>query len=93
MKKLGFFLAVILAFVAVTSSAQNLSVSGVVTDASTGEPIPFAFYQIKGTSTGGSTDADGHYSVSVPQNGTLVFSSMGYEQKEIAVGGAGLRSM
>ena len=87
MKKLGFFLAVILAFVAVTSSAQNLSVSGVVTDASTGEPIPFAFYQIKGTSTGGSTDADGHYSVSVPQNGTLVFSSMGYEQKEIAVGG------
>lgn len=88
MKKLRFFLVVMsIFFAAVTSSAQNLSVSGVVSDASTGEPIPFAFCQIKGTSTGVSTDADGHYTVSAPKDGTLVFSSMGYEQKEVAVGG------
>ena len=45
MKKSRFFLAVISLFVAITSSAQNISVTGVVTDASTGEPIPFAFCQ------------------------------------------------
>ena len=37
MKKSRFFLAVISLFVAITSSAQNISVTGVVTDASTGE--------------------------------------------------------
>lgn len=47
MKKSRFFLAVISLFVAITSSAQNISVTGVVTDASTGEPIPFAFCQVK----------------------------------------------
>lgn len=65
MKKSRFFLAVISLFVAITSSAQNISVTGVVTDASTGEPIPFAFCQVKGTTKGSSSDADGRYSIPV----------------------------
>lgn len=87
MKKSRFFLAVISLFVAITSSAQNISVTGVVTDASTGEPIPFAFCQVKGTTKGSSSDADGRYSIPVPSDGTIIFSSMGYEQKEVAVKG------
>ena len=74
-------------FVAITSSAQNISVTGVVTDASTGEPIPFAFCQVKGSTKGSSSDADGRYSIPVPSDGTIIFSSMGYEQKEVAVKG------
>ena len=87
MKKSRFFLAVISLFVAITSSAQNISVTGVVTDASTGEPIPFAFCQVKGSTKGSSSDADGSYSIPVPSDGTIIFSSMGYEQKEVAVKG------
>ena len=87
MKKSRFFLAVISLFVSITSSAQNISVTGVVTDASTGEPIPFAFCQVKGSTKGSSSDADGRYSIPVPSDGTIIFSSMGYEQKEVAVKG------
>ncbi|MDE6871661.1 MAG: SusC/RagA family TonB-linked outer membrane protein [Bacteroidales bacterium] len=87
MKKIKVFLTVLSVLVAVLASAQNITVTGDVTDASTGEPIPFAAIQLKGTTTGGSSDADGHYSISVPANGTLIFSSIGYVASEVSVGG------
>ncbi|MCM1176674.1 MAG: SusC/RagA family TonB-linked outer membrane protein [Clostridium sp.] len=87
MKKIKVFFTVLSVFAAVLASAQNLTVTGNVTDASTGEPIPFASIQIKGTVTGGSTDADGYYSISVPSDGILIFSSIGYEQAEVPVNG------
>lgn len=68
-------------------SAQNVLVKGTVSDSVTGEPVPYAAYQLKGTMTGGITDADGQYSVTVPSDGTLVFSSLGYVQVEVPVGG------
>ena len=63
--------------------AQNISVSGNVTDSSNGEPIPFASVHLDGTTIGVSTDSEGHYSLSVPHDGMLVFSSIGYQAKEI----------
>ena len=87
MKKIKTFLAVMSFFAAVVASAQNLTVTGVVTDSSTGEPIPFASIQVKGTRTGGSTDADGRYSMQVASNGSLVFSSIGYKPAEVQVKG------
>ena len=47
-------------------SAQNLLVKGTVRDSLTGEPIPFASIRLKGTMTGGNTDADGLYQLDVP---------------------------
>lgn len=87
MKKIKTFLAVMSFFAALVASAQNLTVTGVVTDSSTGEPIPFASIQVKGTRTGGSTDADGRYSMQVASNGSLVFSSIGYKPAEVQVKG------
>ncbi|MBP3563911.1 MAG: TonB-dependent receptor plug domain-containing protein, partial [Bacteroidales bacterium] len=66
---------------------QNLTVTGVVTDSATGEGVPFASLQIKGTMTGTSTDGDGYYSISVPAEGVLIFSSVGYITQEVAVSG------
>jgi TonB-linked SusC/RagA family outer membrane protein len=66
---------------------QNITVKGTVTDSASGEGIPFASIQLKGTMTGANTDANGEYSISVPSNGTLVFSSVGYTTQEVAVGG------
>ena len=72
------------------ASAQNVQVRGTVTDASTGEPVPFASIQVKGTMQGTASDALGSYTVSVPGNGVLVFSSIGYTTREIAVNNRGV---
>ena len=71
----------------VSAFAQNLTVSGVVTDSSTGLGVPFASIQIKGTMTGASTDGDGLYSISTPSDGVLIFTSIGYKDVEVAVNG------
>ena len=67
--------------------AQNIQVKGKVVDANTGEGVPFASVQLKGTMTGTSTDADGTYFLTVPSRSTLVFSSIGYQTQEVAVEG------
>lgn len=69
------------------AGAQNITVKGTVIDDSTKEPVPFASIQLKGTMTGGSTDADGFFAMSVPSDGVLIFSSIGYTQVEVAVNG------
>ena len=68
-------------------SAQNITVKGVVKDASTGEPVPFASIMVEGTMIGNMTDADGVYSMDVPAKGVLVFSSIGYKDLTVPVAG------
>jgi TonB-linked SusC/RagA family outer membrane protein len=70
-----------------TVAPQNVPVSGRVTDAK-GEGLPGVTVLVKGTTTGTSTGADGSFSLSAPENSTLVFSSIGYKNQEIAVTGA-----
>ncbi|GAA4470520.1 TonB-dependent receptor [Nibrella saemangeumensis] len=65
--------------------AQN-TISGTVR-AENGSPIPGANVVVKGTSTGTATAADGTYRIAVSRpNATLVFSSIGYQSKEVATG-------
>ena len=85
MTRLKLFLAVLLATVSYSVFAQNMTVTGTVKDSSTGEPVPFAAIQLKGTMVGGMTDADGIYSISVPADGVLIFSSVGYKDTEVPV--------
>ncbi|WP_315819442.1 carboxypeptidase-like regulatory domain-containing protein [Paraflavitalea speifideaquila] len=61
-------------------------VSGRVTD-STGNPIVGASVRVKGSNAGISTDANGAFSITVPDNATLVFSSVGFISQEIPVAG------
>lgn len=70
------------------SMAQQMEVSGVVTDAETGVSLPGVNVVIQGTSQGTSTDLDGLYSIIVPSpEATLVFSYIGYETREIPING------
>lgn len=70
----------------VPRAQQQLTVKGTVKDES-GLPIPGATVLIKGTSKGTATNLDGQYSISVPDPAhVLVFSSLGFEIKEITVG-------
>ena len=87
MKKAKLFISALFLMLGVTLSAQNVTVKGTVRDASTGDGVPFAAIQVKGTSTGIATDANGVYSMTVPSNATLVFSSIGYITEETAVNG------
>ena len=87
MKKMRFFLAVLTALISNLAFAQNLTVTGTVKDSSTGEPVPFAAIQLKGTMTGGMSDGDGVFSIDVPADGVLIFSSVGYKELEVLVAG------
>jgi len=82
-KNLFFFLFI---FLHPVLSAQQLDVSGRITDASTGETIVGATILVKGTTRGTISDADGFYSISVPDGeAVLVFSFIGYLTQEIPV--------
>ncbi len=63
---------------------NGITVSGRVTNAS-GEGIPGVSVKIKNAAVGTSTDAVGGYSISAPDNATLVFSSIGYTSLEMPV--------
>jgi len=74
--------------VCVVIQAQDRTVTGKVTD-ETGQGLPTVTVQIKGTTQGQQTDADGNYRISVPENATLVFRFLGYTEMEEVVGNRG----
>jgi hypothetical protein len=60
-----------------TSFAQQM-ISGRVTDAQTGEGIPFASVQYKGHNIGVASDIDGNYKIARHNGWVLTFSAVGY---------------
>jgi len=60
-------------------------VSGRIADQN-GQPVSFATVSVKGTRTGVSADANGFFSIAVPQNlTTLTFSGAGFQTRELFV--------
>ncbi len=68
----------------VITFAQSITVSGNVKDIS-GEPLIGVSVVQDGTLNGAITDADGNYSLSVPANSSIIFSSIGYKSQTVAV--------
>ncbi|MVM36760.1 hypothetical protein GO730_02250 [Spirosoma sp. HMF3257] len=67
-------------------AATDQTLSGTVTDEKN-EPLPGVTVAIKNTTRGTTTDANGKYSISIPDdNAVLVFSFVGYERQEIVAG-------
>ncbi len=88
MKKLRLLFSVLFLVVSAGMiSAQTIQVTGVVTDAQDGQPLPGAALLIKGTSDGEYTDADGKYTITCSPNATLMVSYIGYQPMEVAVNG------
>ncbi|MEO5601834.1 MAG: von Willebrand factor type A domain-containing protein [Cyclobacteriaceae bacterium] len=66
---------------------QQRTITGKVTSADDGTALPGVSVLLKGTSKGTSTDRVGKYTLIVPASGgTLVFSFIGYQTKEIRMG-------
>ncbi|SMG13164.1 SusC/RagA family TonB-linked outer membrane protein [Arenibacter troitsensis] len=84
-KKFHYYLLLASFLVVQGMMAQNKTVTGTVSD-DLGTPLPGVNVVEKGTSNGTSTDFDGNFSLNVGNNATLVFSSLGFTKKEIAVG-------
>lgn len=68
----------------------DIPVSGKVTDAATGTPLSGASVNLKGTTTGTTTDANGDFTLQVPdKDAVLVISYVGYAESEVKVSKAG----
>jgi len=85
-------LSVIILLVALTGLqphillAQGRTVSGKITQAEDKSALPGVNVIVKGTATGAISDADGSYSIAVPDQAVLVFSFIGYTPQEVTVG-------
>ncbi len=75
----------ILLITATVLYGQGRTVSGTVTDEE-GSALPGVTVTIKGTTTGTVTDIDGNYNLSVNDGDILVFSFVGFDSQEMAVG-------
>ena len=67
--------------------AQDLSVSGQVVDANSGQTLPGVNITVQGTTQGTTTNAEGTYEITVPSDATLIFSFIGFQKMEVPVEG------
>lgn len=86
LKNLKKLLIVLGFLVSTTSYAQIISLSGSVTDSSTGEPLPGVTVVEKGTTNGTITNFEGNYTLKVEKGVVVQFSYVGYKTTEQLVG-------
>ncbi|MCK5367295.1 MAG: carboxypeptidase-like regulatory domain-containing protein, partial [Cyclobacteriaceae bacterium] len=70
----------------VESVFQERTITGKVTSVEDEGGMPGVNVLVKGTAIGSITDVNGQYSLEVPDNSIIVFSSVGYVPQEIEVG-------
>ncbi|MBB2150419.1 SusC/RagA family TonB-linked outer membrane protein [Pedobacter sp. LMG 31462] len=76
---------VILRKIPVPAAKPDRNISGKVTD-SLGMAMPGVSVKALGTAKATTTDVNGKFMISVPENGTLSFSMVGYKTKQVNVG-------
>ncbi|MDN3593436.1 SusC/RagA family TonB-linked outer membrane protein [Zunongwangia endophytica] len=82
----GLVILLLVLFNTVFAHAQQITVTGKVTQVGTEEPLFGVNVILKGTSKGVSTELDGTYALTrVPADGILIFTYMGFESEEVAV--------
>ncbi|PJJ59594.1 SusC/RagA family TonB-linked outer membrane protein [Hymenobacter chitinivorans] len=69
------------------TAAADIPVTGRVVDEN-GAGLPGVNVLVKGTAIGTQTDADGRFSLTAPDTGTLVFSFVGYAAREVPISGS-----
>ena len=85
MRKILLLFLVFCGFLLSASGQQN-TVTGTVTGAADGQPVIGCTVQLKGTTTGITTDIQGKYTLIVPGNATtLVFSYIGMKKQEVLI--------
>ncbi|WP_335964319.1 TonB-dependent receptor [Galbibacter sp. PAP.153] len=67
--------------------AQSGTITGTITSAEDGMPIPGANVVVVGTNNGTTTDFDGNYTINASADATLQFSYIGFVSQNISIGG------
>lgn len=65
-------------------SQRDVTISGRLVDKD-GQPVPGANVYVKGTKLGTVTDADGNYTITVPQGSVLTFAAAGYNERSVKI--------
>lgn len=87
-KSFLFFIMLVCNGLFLMSLQAQQTITGNVTTAGDGLPLPGVNIQVKGTTTGAVTDMDGNYSITVQdENAVLVFSFIGFLTEEVDVSG------
>lgn len=81
-KIVSFFILLLLS--STIALAQTRSITGKVIDES-GNPVPFASVKVKDGKTGVSSDANGTFTIKTSFGSVLVFSSVGFANKEVTI--------
>ena len=84
MKKIALFLSILLFMGTLVANAQTRGVTGTVTSAEDGQPIPGVSVSVRGTTLGTITNIDGIFDLKVPDDaGALVVSFVGMKTQNI----------
>ena len=87
MKKIAFFLSILLFMGTLVANAQTKGITGTVTSAEDALPIPGVSVSVKGSTLGTITNIDGAFDLKVPEDAkTLVFSFIGMKNYEVEIG-------
>ncbi len=87
MKKRLEFLIIFFALLCCTANVFAQQVIRGTLRSPSGEPLQGVTVTVKGTDRSTATDANGQFSINAPLGGTLVVSSVGYQQREISITG------
>jgi TonB-dependent starch-binding outer membrane protein SusC len=68
-----------------SATIEDIRVTGKVID-NTGQALPGVSVKVVGANTGTVTDANGQYTITVPEGASLLFTYIGYADQTIAVG-------
>ena len=67
-----------------TPLPQDIKITGKITGEN-GEPLSGVTVAVKGATNATSTDNNGNFTITAPEKGTLVFSYIGYQTKEVPI--------
>lgn len=90
MKKKMLFFSLLMTLLLTTSAVlAQQSISGRITEAATGDPLPGVTVVVPGTTTGTISDFDGNYNLSIPEGTTqLEYSMVGFTKQIVKLTGA-----
>lgn len=90
-KSLRYLCALLLTSATVGTAFAQTTINGLVRNSTNQEPVPAVSVTIKGTGTGTFTDEKGNFRLSTTRTPpfTLVFTSIGFDSKEVTVNSAG----
>jgi iron complex outermembrane receptor protein len=86
MRKSSLLYAIMLFLCPLLSFAQKKTITGKITDATSGSPLENVSIKIKSTKSGVVTDKKGLFTINVSVNDVLVISYVGYTDQEVTVG-------